>query len=178
MTKREEMIGIEIFVDLTDEEIREIKEIAEAEGMSFNQAVAMLLDIGITEFRRAPIRKLIESLIREGLRTTKEEREMPKQGMTGLTLKIEVAELLRSKAKASGIGVNDYLTAILMGPSSGQSWDRPTNMSNALNLLESQPESNLKLSPVLKTETKGVSRTVGFGLVARDRFTITFTYTE
>ena len=46
---------------------------------------------------------------------------MPKEGMTGLTLKIEVAELLRSQAKNAGMGINDYVTAILMGPSLGPS---------------------------------------------------------
>jgi hypothetical protein len=39
---------------------------------------------------------------------------MPKPGMTGICLKTEVAELLRAKAKAAEMGINDYLTAILM----------------------------------------------------------------
>ncbi|MEM4732922.1 MAG: hypothetical protein QXD70_00130 [Candidatus Bathyarchaeia archaeon] len=42
---------------------------------------------------------------------------MPKQGMTGLCLKTEVAELLRSKASAVNMGLNDYLTTLLLGPS-------------------------------------------------------------
>jgi len=39
---------------------------------------------------------------------------MPKPGMTGICLKTEVAELLRAKAKEANMGINDYLTAILM----------------------------------------------------------------
>jgi len=42
---------------------------------------------------------------------------MPKKGYTGISLKTEVAELLRSKAKASNMGLNDYLTSRLIGPS-------------------------------------------------------------
>ena len=42
---------------------------------------------------------------------------MPKQGMTGLCLKTEVANLLRSKAENASMGLNDYLTALLLGPS-------------------------------------------------------------
>lgn len=42
---------------------------------------------------------------------------MPKPGMTGICLKTEVAELLRTKAREANMGLNDYLTAILMGPS-------------------------------------------------------------
>ena len=38
---------------------------------------------------------------------------MPKQGYTGICLKTEVAELLRSKAKAANLGLNDYLTSML-----------------------------------------------------------------
>jgi hypothetical protein len=39
---------------------------------------------------------------------------MPKPGMTGICLKTEVAELLRTKAKEANMGINDYLTALLM----------------------------------------------------------------
>jgi len=39
---------------------------------------------------------------------------MPKPGMTGICLKTEVAELLRTKAKEANMGINDYLTAFLM----------------------------------------------------------------
>ncbi len=49
---------------------------------------------------------------------------MPKPGMTGLCLKTEVAELLRAKAKEANMGINDYLTAILLG----RSWDCPSNI--------------------------------------------------
>ena len=54
---------------------------------------------------------------------------MPKPGMTGICLKDEVADLLRAKAKAANLGLNDYLTSLLMAPSLGpsQPWsqDRP-----------------------------------------------------
>jgi hypothetical protein len=39
---------------------------------------------------------------------------MPKPGMTGICLKTEVAQLLRSKAKEANMGINDYLTFLLM----------------------------------------------------------------
>ena len=42
---------------------------------------------------------------------------MPKKGYTGISLKTEVAELLRSKAKAANKGLNEYLTSMLIGPS-------------------------------------------------------------
>ena len=48
---------------------------------------------------------------------------MPKQGMTGLCLKTEVANLLRDKAENADMGLNDYLTTLLLGPS--QSGDQP-----------------------------------------------------
>jgi hypothetical protein len=52
--------------------------------------------------------------------------------MTGLCLKTEVANLLRSKAENANMRINDYLTTLLLGPSqsgeqpyTGPSWDRP-----------------------------------------------------
>ena len=48
---------------------------------------------------------------------------MPKKGYTGISLKTEVAELLRSKAKAANMGLNDYLTSMLLDI--GPSQDRP-----------------------------------------------------
>jgi hypothetical protein len=51
-------------------------------------------------------------------------KNMPKPGMTGICLKQEVAELLRSKAKTSNMGLNEYLTNLLLGPSQ----DRPTTL--------------------------------------------------
>jgi len=39
---------------------------------------------------------------------------MPKPGMTGICLKTEIAELLRTKAKEANMGINDFLTALLM----------------------------------------------------------------
>jgi len=41
---------------------------------------------------------------------------MPKPGMTGIRLKQEVADLLRAKAKSVNMGLNEYLTCILIGP--------------------------------------------------------------
>jgi len=64
---------------------------------------------------------------------------MPKPGMTGISLKQEVADLLRAKAKSANMGLNDYLTSILIGPSlscqppyQGPSQDRPRTVPNAL----------------------------------------------
>jgi len=34
---------------------------------------------------------------------------MPKEGMTGITLRNEVADLLRTRAKAMGMGLNEFL---------------------------------------------------------------------
>jgi hypothetical protein len=50
-----------------------------------------------------------------------ERTNMPKPGMTGICLKDEVAELLRAKARAASLGLNDYLTSILMAPALGPS---------------------------------------------------------
>jgi len=62
---------------------------------------------------------------------------MPKPGMTGICLKDEVAQLLRAKAKAASLGLNDYLTSVLMAPPLGPSQacsgpfeDRPTQFFN------------------------------------------------
>jgi len=65
---------IDIWVDLSKQEVEAIQKIAEAEGLAFNEACNMLLDIGIDEFRRAPIRKIIGGLIREGLRMSEKEK--------------------------------------------------------------------------------------------------------
>ena len=50
---------------------------------------------------------------------------MPKLGMTGICLKTDVADLLRSKAQAANMGLNDYLTSLLSGPSQPYIEDRP-----------------------------------------------------
>jgi hypothetical protein len=42
------------------------------------------------------------------------KKEMPKPGMTGICLKTDVAQLLRAKAKEANMGINDYLTFLLM----------------------------------------------------------------
>ena len=39
--------------------------------------------------------------------------EMPKNGYTGITLKTEIAQLLRRKAKESGLNINQYLLWLL-----------------------------------------------------------------
>ena len=38
---------------------------------------------------------------------------MPKKGYTGITLKTEIAQLLRQKAKESGLNINQYLLWLL-----------------------------------------------------------------
>lgn len=68
---------------------------------------------------------------------------MPKKGYTGISLKTEVAELLRSKAKQAGLGINDYLTALLLGPS----WDRPATVLNPNNSTQPTLSSQLQISP-------------------------------
>ncbi|KPV62383.1 MAG: putative transposase DNA-binding domain protein [Candidatus Bathyarchaeota archaeon BA1] len=42
------------------------------------------------------------------------KKKMPKPGMAGLCLKTEVANLLRAKAKEANMGVNDFLTTLLL----------------------------------------------------------------
>ena len=101
---------------------------------------------------------------------------MPKQGMTGLCLKTEVADLLRSKAENANMGLNDYLTALLLGPSqsgeqpyTGPSWDRPKsgdhtlidNLQTLITLLQALNQNNPKQAPF----NKGSAETVGFRLV-------------
>jgi len=90
---------------------------------------------------------------------------MPKPGMVGMTLKREVAELLRAKAKAANMGLNEFLETMLIGPSPtlpqtylGPSWDRPSINTTQLNQQQiSNPQalnqqSKLKPTPILKTE--------------------------
>ena len=62
----------------------------------------------------------------------KERWKMPKPGMTGICLKTEVAELLRAKAQEANMGINNYLTALLLGPSQIHSWDRPRTVPVSL----------------------------------------------
>ena len=42
---------------------------------------------------------------------------MPKPGMTGICLKQEVADLIRARARSANMGLNEYLTNMLLGPS-------------------------------------------------------------
>ena len=46
---------------------------------------------------------------------------MPKRGYVSLTLKREVADLLRARAKQAHMGINDLLETLLLG----QSRNRP-----------------------------------------------------
>ena len=57
---------------------------------------------------------------------------MPKQGYMGLCLKREVAELIRAKAREAKMEINDFLTALLLGPSQIHGWDRPRTVPNPL----------------------------------------------
>jgi hypothetical protein len=51
---------------------------------------------------------------------------MPKPGMVGVSLKREVAQLLRAKAKEANMGINDFLIALLME----KSLNRPSEPEN------------------------------------------------
>ena len=72
---------------------------------------------------------------------------MPKQGMTGICLKTEVANLLRSKAQNADMGLNDYLTSLLLGPSQpyieGRPGTVPTPVTQQLiNLIQALIQQN------------------------------------
>ena len=84
--------------------------------------------------------------------------------MTGICLKDEVAQLLRAKAKATSLGLNDYLTSILMasalGPSQQCNEDRPgtvpepttqqlVSLIQALIQQNSQNQSQNQKQPIL-----------------------------
>ena len=111
---------------------------------------------------------------------------MPKQGMTGLCLKTEVAELLRVKAKEAGKGINEYLTANLLKqslasmavsqPQLGSSQDRPDNILRAvpspptlqlLSLLQALKQL-ISLNPVYLNEISGKESSDLKIMVARD----------
>ena len=68
---------------------------------------------------------------------------MPKKGYTGISLKIEVAELLRAKARQACMGINDYLTALLLGPS----WDSPGTVPTSNNFTQPTSINPLQISP-------------------------------
>jgi hypothetical protein len=57
---------------------------------------------------------------------------MPKPGMTGLCLKVEVAQLVRKRAKENNQGINDYLTRLLMTHCLEPSQHSPRTVPNAL----------------------------------------------
>ena len=54
---------------------------------------------------------------------------MPKQGMTSICLKQEVADLVRKRARDAGQGLNDYLSSLLLGPSIQPAQDCPGTVS-------------------------------------------------
>ena len=61
--------------------------------------------------------------------------------MTGLCLKTEVANLLRSKAENANMGINDYLTSLILrdsGPSQHYNEDRPGTVPNHQDLETTQ----------------------------------------
>ena len=87
---------------------------------------------------------------------------MPKPGMTGLCLKTEVATLLRDKAENANMGLNDYLTALLLGPSQPRIQDRPgtvpayviqqlINLLQALNQQTNPNQTELQKTSILQT---------------------------
>ena len=67
---------------------------------------------------------------------------MPKPGMIGLTLKKEVYNLLKIKAKEAGMGINQFLETLLLGQ--GRSQDRPTALY--------KPPKGLEIGSISKTE--------------------------
>jgi len=71
---------------------------------------------------------------------------MPKHGMTSLCLKTEVANLLRSKTQTANMGINDYLTSLILrdlGPSQHHNEDRPGTVRNHQGLETTQLLINL-----------------------------------
>ena len=95
---------------------------------------------------------------------------MPKIGMTGICLKQEVADLLRAKAKSANMGLNDYLTSILIGPSQPCFEDRPGTVPNPpaqqlislLQALNQQTSQNqVAFTKSERMETVGVNQRCG-----------------
>ena len=87
---------------------------------------------------------------------------MPKPGMTGICLKTEVASLLRARAQQASMGLNDYLTSLLLGPSQPCSEDRPgtvpapliqelINLLQALNQQTSPNQTELQKASIFQT---------------------------
>jgi hypothetical protein len=79
---------------------------------------------------------------------------MPKPGMAGITLRKEVAELLRTKAKEANMGLNEFLETTLIGPSqslqattTGPSEDSPRTV------LQDIEEQVITLPQALNQET-------------------------
>ena len=69
---------------------------------------------------------------------SREKENLPKLGMTGISLKTDVAELLRAKAREADMGLNDYLTSLLLGPPQLCTEDR---LGTVPHLLTEQPIS-------------------------------------
>ena len=70
---------------------------------------------------------------------------MPKPGMTGLCLKTEVANLLRGKAQNANMGLNDYLTNLLLGQPQQHCEDRPGTVPNHQDLETTQNQTLLQI---------------------------------
>ena len=87
---------------------------------------------------------------------------MPKPGMTGICLKTEVANPIRDKAQNANIGLNDYLTSLLLGPPQPCIDDRPgtvpppviqqlLNLLQALNQQTSPDQAALQKAAIFQT---------------------------
>ena len=64
---------------------------------------------------------------------------MPKPGMTGLCLKQEVADLLRTKAQSVNMGLNEYLASMLIGPALPRIADQQPSTGPSQQCIEDRP---------------------------------------
>jgi hypothetical protein len=95
---------------------------------------------------------------------------MPKPGMTGICLKTEVAQLLRAKAKEANMGINDYLTFLLM--------EKPLDRPAEPEILSSNPSGPAKNKPLpAKTAFYGLLYSLACGTRARERSSRSITKT-
>ena len=72
---------------------------------------------------------------------------MPKHGYVSLTLKREVADLLRARAKQAHMGINDLLETLLLGQSRHR--PKPNNTLQQTSTIQSQINQN---NPLFKRE--------------------------
>jgi hypothetical protein len=68
--------------------------------------------------------------------------------MIGVSLKTEVARLFRSKAREADMGLNDYLTSLLIGPSPQCTENRPGTVPHLLT------QQQISLPQALNQETR------------------------